>query len=41
VRDDFTLFSAMMVEAWTRKRKMWDDDDKDVQDTSRYERSAI
>jgi len=34
-RDDLTLCSAMMVELWTRKREMGDEDENDVGD---YER---
>jgi len=33
-RDDVTLCSAMMVELWTGKREMKDQDGNDVQDTS-------
>jgi hypothetical protein len=29
-RDDFTLCSAMIVEMWTRKREMVDEDENDV-----------
>jgi hypothetical protein len=29
-RDDIILCSAMMVELWTRKREMGDDDENDV-----------
>jgi hypothetical protein len=32
-RDDLTLCSAMMVELWTRKREMGDEDENDVEDT--------
>jgi len=34
--DDLTLGSAMMVELWTRKREMGDEDAHDVEDTSGY-----
>jgi hypothetical protein len=40
-RDDLTLCSAMMVELWMRKREMGDEDENDVEDTSRYENSRI
>jgi hypothetical protein len=33
-RVDLTLFSAMIVELWTRKREMGDEDENDVEDTS-------
>jgi len=29
-RDDLTLCSAMMVELWTRKREMGDEDENDI-----------
>jgi hypothetical protein len=38
-RDDLTLCSVMMVEWWTRKREMGDEDENDVEDTSGYETS--
>jgi hypothetical protein len=31
----------MMVESWTRKRKMVDEDENDVEDTSGYEKSVV
>jgi len=31
----------MKVELWTRKREMGDDDENDVEDTSRYEKSRV
>jgi hypothetical protein len=31
----------MMLELWMRKRAMGDEDENDVEDTSRYEKSAI
>ena len=31
----------MIVELWTRKREMGDDDKNNVQDTSRYEKSGV
>jgi len=31
----------MMVDLWMRKREMGDEDENDVEDTSRYEKSAI
>jgi len=40
-RDDLTLCSAMRVELWTRKREMGDDDENDMEDTSRYEKSGL
>jgi len=40
-RDDFTLCSAMMVELWTRNREMGDEDEKDVEDMSGYEKSGV
>jgi len=40
-RDDLTLCSAMMVELWTRKREMGDEDENDVEDTSGYEKSGV
>ena len=35
------LCSAMMVELWTRKIEMWDDDENDVEDSSGYEESGV
>jgi hypothetical protein len=40
-RDDLTLCSAMMVELWTRKREMGDENEDDVEDTSRYEKPGV
>ena len=40
-RDNLTLCSAMMVEWWTRKKEMWDEDGNNVEDTSRYEESGV
>jgi hypothetical protein len=40
-RDDITLYSAMMVELWTRKREMRDEDGTDMEDTSEYEKWGI
>jgi len=40
-RDDLTLCSAIMVELWTRKREMWDEDENDVEETSEYEKSGV
>jgi len=31
----------MMVEMWMRKREMGDEDENDVEDTSRYEESWV
>ena len=31
---------AMMVELWTRKREMGDEDENDMEDTSGYEKSG-
>jgi len=31
----------MMVEMWMRKREMVDEDEKDVEDTSEYEKSGV
>jgi len=31
----------MMVEMWMRKREMGDEDENDVEDTSRYEKSGV
>jgi len=31
----------MMVELWTRKREMEDEDDNDMEDTSGYEKSGV
>jgi len=40
-RDDLTLCSAMMLELWTRKRAMGDEDENVVEDTSGYEKSGV
>jgi hypothetical protein len=39
--DDITLCSVMMIEVWTRKREMGDDDENDVEDTSGNEQSMV
>jgi hypothetical protein len=31
----------MMVELWTRKREIGDEDESDMEDTSGYEKSAV
>jgi len=31
----------MMVELWTRKREMGDEDENDVEDTSGYDKSGV
>jgi hypothetical protein len=31
----------MMVEMWTRKREMGDEDENDMENTSRYEKSGV
>jgi hypothetical protein len=31
----------MIVELWTRKRQMGDEDENDVEDTSEYEKSRV
>jgi len=31
----------MMVELWMRKREMGDEDEKEVEDTSGYEKSGV
>ena len=31
----------MMVELWTRKREMGDEDESDMDDTSSYEKSRV
>jgi len=36
-RGDITLGSTMIVELWTRKREMGDEDENNVEDMSRYE----
>jgi len=40
-RDDFTLCSAMMVELWTRKREMGEEDESDMEDMSGYHKSGV
>ena len=40
-RDDLTLCLAMMVELWTRKREMEEEDENDVEDMSGYEKSGV
>jgi len=40
-RDDLTLYSARMVELWTRKRGMGDEHENDVEETSGYETSGV
>jgi len=40
-RDELTLCSAMMVELWTRKREMRDEDENNMDDTSGYEKSGV
>jgi len=40
-KDDLTLCSAMMVELWTRKREMGDEDENDGEDMSGYEKSGV
>ena len=40
-RDDLTLCSAMMVELWTRKREMGDEDENDMENTRGYEKSRV
>jgi hypothetical protein len=39
-RDDLTLCSAMMVELWTRRREMGDENENDVEDPSGYDKSG-
>jgi len=31
----------MMVELWTRREDMWDEDENDVEDTGGYEKSGV
>jgi len=38
---DLTLCSAMMVELWTRKRQMGDENENDRENTSGYEKSRV
>jgi hypothetical protein len=33
--------SVMILELWTRKREMGDEDENDLEETSRYETSAV
>jgi len=40
-RDDLTLCSAMIVELWTGKREMGDEDENDVEDMSGYVKSGV
>jgi len=40
-RDDRTLYSAMTVELWMRKRKKGDEDEYDVENASGYEKSGV
>ena len=40
-RDDLTLCSAMMIELWTRRREMGDEDENDMEDTSGYEKPGV
>jgi len=40
-RDDLPLWSAMMVELWTRKREMRDENENDMEDTSGYVISGV
>jgi len=40
-RDDLTVYSAMIVELWTRKREMGDEDENDVEDMNGYEKSGV
>jgi len=40
-RDHLTLCSAMMVELWTRKREMGEEDENDMEDMSGYEKSEV
>jgi len=40
-RDDLTLCYLMMVELWTRKREMGDEDENNVENTSGYEKSGV
>jgi hypothetical protein len=41
VRSELTLYLVMMVELWKRKREIGKEDENDVEDTSRYEKSAV
>jgi hypothetical protein len=40
-RDDLKWCSAMMVELWTRKREMGNEDENDMENTSGYGKSQI
>jgi len=40
-RDDLTLGSVMMVELWTIKTEMGDEDENDVEDTRECEQSGV
>jgi hypothetical protein len=40
-RDNLTRCSVLMLELWTRQREMGEDDEKDVEDTSGYEKSGV
>jgi len=40
-RNDLTLCSAKIVELWTTKAEMWDEDENDLENTSRYEKSGV
>ena len=35
------MCSAMVAELWTRKREMGNEDENDVEDTSRYEKAGV
>jgi hypothetical protein len=35
------MYSGMMVELWTRKREMGDEDENHVEDISRYDKSGV
>jgi hypothetical protein len=40
-RDKLTSCSVMMVELWMRKGEMGDEDEHDMEDASRFEKSRI
>ena len=40
-RDDFTLCSVMMVELWTTKREIDNDEENDVENTCKHEKSVV
>jgi len=40
-RDDLTLYSAMIVELWTRKREMGNEDENDMEDKCGYVKSGV